>query len=143
MLKIAQESNEVTNMNVKDLKWYVYYHSMNSQEIKTFNIFNHGGFRDDVEKYLKKYKDKEEFTEKLKGSLMYYFWSKCEWEVVITPWVGNRNTKDIKIDVYDQVMNNWDIFVDYVYNSKIRRPRKNTQKKNQKRIKKQNGEEYG
>ena len=111
-------------MKVADLKWYVYYHHWNGNEIKTFNIFNHCGFRDDVEKYLKKYKDKEEFAEKLKGSLMYYFWSKCEWEIVITPWVGNRNTKDIKIDVYDQVMNNWDIFVDYVYNSKVRRPRK-------------------
>ncbi len=115
-------------MNVKDLKWYVYYHNVNSQVIKTYNIFNHCGFVQDIEKYFKKYKNKEEFAKKLKSSLMYYFWSKAEWEVLIYPWCGGRNTKEIKIDVYDQVMNNWDIFVDYVWNSKIHRPRK---KKNQ------------
>ena len=111
-------------MNVKNLRWYVYYHDWNDNKIKTFNIFNHGGFNEDVEKYLKKYKDKDEFAERLKSSLMYYFWSKCEWEVVITPWISRKNTEDIKIDVYDQVMNNWEIFLDYVWNSKIHRPRK-------------------
>ena len=124
MLRIVQESDEVKHMNVKDLKWNVYYHSVNSQVIKTYNIFNHRSFVQDIEKYFKKYKNKDEFAEKLKSSLMYYFWSKAEWEVLIYPWCGGRNTKEIKIDVYDQVMNNWDIFVDYVWNSKIHRPRK-------------------
>lgn len=111
-------------MNVKDLKWNVYYHSINSKEIKTFNIFEHGGFNHDVEKYLKKYKNKEEFADKLKSSLMYYFWCKSEWEIIISPWCGGRGTEDIKVDVYEQVMSNWEIFVDYVWNSKIHRPRK-------------------
>lgn len=39
-----------------------------------------------------------------------------QWEVVIGPWCGDRGTKEIKVDVYMQVMNNWDIFVDYVWN---------------------------
>ncbi len=111
-------------MSVKDLKWYVYYHNINSQEIETFNVFDHSGFRQDVEKYLTKSKNKEEFAEHLRGSLFYYYCSKSEWEIIISPWCGGRGTKDIKIDVYDQVMNNWDVFVDYCWNSKIRRPRK-------------------
>lgn len=111
-------------MSVKDLKWFVYYHDSNLQEIKTFNIFKHSSFYKDVEEYLKRYKDKEEFAERLKRSLMYYFWSKSEYEVIISPWCGGRNTEDIKIDVYNQVMNNWDVFLDYVWNSKIHRPRK-------------------
>jgi hypothetical protein len=140
-------------MNVKDLKWNVYCGDVNGNKIKTYNIFKHGGFSADVEKYLKKYKDKEEFAEKLKRSLMYYFWSKSEWEVVITEWVPHVTMEELdrlnterektlkeynrephslyvnpdvaeKIDVYDQVMNNWDIFLDYCWNSKIHRPRK-------------------
>lgn len=111
-------------MSAKKIEWFVYYHNMNAQEIQAFNIFNHGSFRVDVEKYLKKYKDKEEFAERLKRSLMYYFWSKSEYEVIISPWCGARDTKDIKIDIYNQVMNNWDIFLDYVWDSKVRRPRK-------------------
>ena len=42
---------------------------------------------------------------------MYYFWSKCEWEVLISPWVGG-NDEEIKVDVAWQIMNNWDVFVD-------------------------------
>ena len=140
-------------MDVKDLKWYVYYHDFNGKKIKKFNIFNHCGFRNDVETYLKKYKDKDEFAEHLRRSLFYYYGSKSEWEIVITSWVPHITTSEldrlnaereetlkkygrepyslyvnpdvaIKIDVYNQVMNNWEIFLDYVWNSKIHRPRK-------------------
>lgn len=135
------------------LKWYVYECKFNSNKIKVYNIFDHCSFNADVVKYLKKYKDKEEFAEKLKGSLMYYFWSKCEWEIILSSWPTyisvdelnrlNEESEEIKekykreprrlnvnletkqkIDVYSQVMNNWDVFLDYVWNSKTRRPRK-------------------
>ena len=37
-----------------------------------------------------------------------------------------KEGKDVKIDVYRQVMNNWDIFLDYVWSAKpIRRIRHN------------------
>ena len=88
------------------------------------NIFNHWKFKEDTEKNLKKIRNKEEFAEKLRRDLMYYFWSKSEYELILSPWCGGRDTKDIKIDIYDQVMNNWEIFLDYVWNSKIHRPRK-------------------
>lgn len=115
-------------MNVKDLKWIVYYHNMNTQTIQPFNVFNHSSFCEDVEKHFKKYKDKEEFAEHLRHSLIYYYWSKSEWEIIISPWCGGRSTKDIKVDVYNQVTNNWDVFLDYVWNSKIHRPRKQRSK---------------
>lgn len=100
------------------MKWIVYYHDINRDKIDTYNVFKHGRFREDVIKAIKKYKNKDEFAEQLKSELQFYFWSKAEWEIVISPWVGGKNTKSIKIDVYDQVMNNWEIFVDYVWNNK-------------------------
>lgn len=100
------------------MKWNVFYHDINRDKIGTYNIFKHGGFREDVKNAIKKYKDKDEFAEQLKKELMYYFWAKCEWEIILSPWVGGRNTKDIKIDVYDQVMLNWDVFLDYVWDNK-------------------------
>ena len=69
----------------------------------------------------KKHKTKEAFAEALRRSLMYYFWSKCEWEVLISPWCGSKKNETIKVDVYWQVMNNWDHFLDYVWNAKRRR----------------------
>lgn len=47
---------------------------------------------------------------------MYYFWSKSQYEVLILPWVGKAD--DIKIDIYDQVMMNWDKFSEYVWTNK-------------------------
>lgn len=101
---------------MENLVWKAYYHSMSGHEIRPFNIFEHGRFREEVRKLLLKCTEKEAFAEVLRRSLFYYYCSKCEWEVVIGPWCGDRGTKEIKVDVYMQVMNNWDIFVDYVWN---------------------------
>ncbi len=76
---------------------------------------------EDLQKHYKKQKTKEAFAEALRRSLMYYFWSKCEWEVLISPWCGSKKNEAIKVDVYWQVMNNWDHFLDYVWNAKRRR----------------------
>lgn len=133
-----------------NLKWNVFRRDVNKNKIVIFNIFDHWKFNEDVQKSLKKFKDKDEFAEHLRRDLMYYFWSKYEYEVVITsfpPYI-KMNELDrlndervshkekynrepicldtnleigIKIDIYTQVMNNWDIFLDYVWNSKKRR----------------------
>ena len=129
------------------LEWNVYVHDFNKKEIKIFNIFNHGRFLEDVVKDLKKYTIKEEFAEKLRGNLFYYYGSKCEWEVVITSWVPHITISELnrlneerektlkkynrepyslyvnpdvskKVCVYSQVMLNWDLFVDYVWSHK-------------------------
>ena len=97
------------------MKWFVYYHSWNSNKITTFNIFDHYRFTADVEKALSRCRTKDEFAKQLKRDLFYYFGSKCEWEVVIKPWVGDKNNEGIKVDVYEQVMLNWDVFLDYVW----------------------------
>lgn len=100
------------------MKWNVYFHNYNKNEIEPYNIFNHSCFTYEVKQAIKKYKDKDTFAEKLKIKLAYYFWSKCEWEIIISPWIGKKESCNEKIDVYDQVMLNWDIFVDYVWNNK-------------------------
>ena len=104
-----------------DLVWNVVYHDINADRIKVYNIFKHGGFMEDLQKHYKKHKTKEAFAEALRRSLMYYFWSKCEWEILISPWCGSKKNEAIKVDVYWQVMNNWDHFLDYVWNAKRRR----------------------
>lgn len=129
------------------LEWNVYRHSVNSKKIEQFNIFEHGRFLEDVKKDLKKCETKEEFADKLRGNLAYYYWAKCEHEIVISSFpvrikkeeFGRLNTEfkrdseryghepcsmwvcpDVgeKVDVYEQVRLNWDIFVDYVWSYK-------------------------
>ena len=104
------------------LKWYAYYESWNDREIKPFNIFDHGGLLEDLQKAAKKVhiredipEEKEEFLKTLKRDLMYYYWSKCEWEIILSAWIRSDRVKEVKIDVYDQVMNNWHVFSEYVW----------------------------
>ena len=44
---------------------------------------------------------------------MYHFWSKCEWEIIITDWPTSGKVEE-KIDAFDQVMLNWPIFCAYI-----------------------------
>lgn len=125
--------------------WNVFIQRVNTRKIEPYNIFEHISFKKDVEVALATAKDKAEFAEKLKRELRYYFWSKCEWEVIITDWPTHVSVEEVarldkeildyvdkwgkkpyslsvnlpvasKVDVYDQVMLNWEVFVDYVWN---------------------------
>ena len=101
----------------KKLEWNVYRYDVNAKKIYVFNIFEHGSFI----KYFrqlcntpKKEMTREYFNKKLKNELMFYFWSKCEHEIIVAPWIGSDDAA-IKVDIYDQVMNNWEHFSDYVW----------------------------
>lgn len=90
------------------MKWNVYHYDINANKIKTFNIFDHYSFREYVKQAAKKYKYRETFEDQLKRELMYYFWCKSEYELVIEitednrifliPWCGCRNPEEVKIE---------------------------------------------
>ena len=117
-------------------------------EICPLNIFEYNyKFLEDLLTAKRKYKDNfEEFADYVRKSLQYYYWSKSEYETVITTWPPyieseelNRLNKEkhereirnrpfyrdavnlatrYKIDIYTQVMMNWDRFIDYIWNNK-------------------------
>ena len=103
------------------IEWYVYYYDVNRKKINTYNIFHHSSFKKEFSVLLKCDLTKEVFADQLRHILMYYFWSKCEWETVLKPWVGDMNIGR-KIDVYNQVMLNWDKFVAYCWSFKSEKP---------------------
>lgn len=100
-----------------NLEWNVFYYDFNAKEIKVSNVFKHDRYRNDVEELLHKCKNIEEFSDKLRSTTMYYFWSKREWETVIYPWVGDEKAAK-KIDVFWQLQNNWDRFIEYLWEVK-------------------------
>lgn len=97
------------------MEWNVFYHNFNSDKIVTYNVFDHGRFREDVDTAFKQCKTKEEFAKKVQRALSYWFWAKAEWETVIMPWCGSKSNKGLKVDVYQQIMWNWDRFLDYLW----------------------------
>lgn len=101
------------------LKWNVYIGNFNSKEIEIHNIFDHCRFWEDCIKNKKKNKNnKEEFVKQLRTDLQYYYWCKCEWEVTIHHFPESKRMKDKKVDVYQQVIMNWDRFIDYLWDNK-------------------------
>lgn len=129
------------------MTWNVFRENINRKEIVKYNIFNHGGFANEVDELLKEDVSRDEFDEKLRMILFYYFGSKAEYEVVISSWpvyidkaeLNRLNTEyeeynkkwdhypykinvspevGKKVSVYDQVMMNLDQFVDYVWSNK-------------------------
>lgn len=100
------------------LEWNVIVHDINQDRIRVYNVFSHSGFVNDITKYVKQRKTREEFSELVRKSLMYYFWSKCEWEILIKPLCGSRNNDEEKVDVYWQIMTNWERFIDYLWENR-------------------------
>lgn len=100
-----------------EFEWYVFINDdFNGKGIGKFNVFNSVKFKRgllDIKKRLKKNPSLDCKSE-IEKELMYCFWGKCEYEVVI----GSLFSKDIsdfdKIDIYDQVMLNFDKFAEYV-----------------------------
>jgi len=126
------------------LVWNVYDYHFSVPELRIFNVFNHESFLDSVEKLLAKDMPKEEFPELLRRQALYYYWSKTEWECIITdtnPQICRNElcrllsecyeqlpkskptprhfcinlVNSYKLDIYSQIMLNWDEFVDYVW----------------------------
>ena len=100
----------------KPLRWMVYVGDFNRKEIKAHNIFNHYRFYQDCRKNYKRNKDRAAFEEQLRKDLMYSYWSKCEWEVIVQHWPPNGVEE--KIDCYDQIRMNWNAFTDYVWRNR-------------------------
>lgn len=64
-------------------------------------------------KRKRKYTVDELVEMELRHKCQYYFWAKCEYEVVVTGWPDTEVEK--KIDVYTQLDNNWEIFRNLVF----------------------------
>ena len=103
--------------NNVDLEWNVFVPDINKRKIKVFNIFNYISYKQEIVELLNHRDDYtlKEFREKVKLSTMYYYWCKCEWEILIAPWICDFDKESIKIDVYKQLEINWNHYIKYLW----------------------------
>lgn len=107
---------------VEELEWYVLLYPMSTRsyydaKAEKFNLFCHMRFVADIKKALKRSKSYDEFRDEVRKCAMYYFWSKCEYEIVIYPWPRHDTDKGEKIDVFKQLEPNLDAFCWYIITS--------------------------
>lgn len=109
------------------LKWYVKDYNCNARKIEDYDILK---YREDcIKKMKKKCKTKNEFVEELRKELMYHYWSKAEYElivtktengrIILTPWCGCSNPEEVAIDVTDDTTFDWKGFADKHIQSQI------------------------
>ena len=104
---------------MKSMCWNVKYFNYNAKQVEDYNVVAY--MKDRIKELKKKYKTKEEFSEYFNTSMMSKYWSRCEWELIIEiendrvilyPWVGMTNPKNVAIDVTDDNNFDWKIFAE-------------------------------
>lgn len=101
-------------MRVKNsnLEWNVFIHDFNSDKIIKYNVLYN--VAEKLHKAVKKgqVNDKATLKEWLKNELMYHYWSRCEYEILVSGLFSKAN--DFKMDAWDQIEINLDNVVEYV-----------------------------
>lgn len=102
----------------KELVWKVFICDFNSRNIKTYNVFDNSRFLDglkSIKKQMKKEKiqNKTWFADEIVKKAMNAFWSKSEYEIIMTSVYENAN--DCKVDIFTQLSINLTQFVDYIW----------------------------
>lgn len=126
-----------------NLFYYVYVENINKRKIEKYNVLN-DSIIDEIKDRTKDCTDKKQFAEAVEHIIMYNYWSRSECEIILTDWPPHISPDELvrlnnevdkyekeygrepysmcvnlkneeKIDVYDQVMMNWNIFIDYVW----------------------------
>lgn len=107
--------------NNKQLSWLVKNYDCNRNIIENYDVLK---YREEfIKKLKKKNENKEMFSELLRREMMYYYWSRAEYElilrvtdegrIILAPWVGCSNPKEVEIDVTDDTDFDWKGFSEY------------------------------
>ena len=101
------------------LSWKVKIFDCNAQKIKDYDILK-GHYKDFVKKLKKKCTTKEEFSEAMNREMMWMFWARAEWELILEldedghiwlePWVGCREPEAVRIDITENTDFDWQGF---------------------------------
>lgn len=99
----------------KPLSWKVKNFDCNADKIEDYDILK---YREDfIKKLKKKCETKEEFSKKMCREMMWSYWSKAEYEliirltddgrVVLLPWCGSRDPEGEAVDVTEDTTFDW------------------------------------
>ena len=92
----------------KHIPFYVIIDNVNRQDFERHDVMPYlVSCYDDAKKRKEQPKTYEEFKAFVKGKSMYMFFARCQYELVLKPWVGHSNER--KVDVHWQLMHNLDL----------------------------------
>ncbi len=102
------------------IKLFVKHYNCNAVKIEDYDVLKHREL--EIKKLKKKCATKDEFAETLRREFMWRFWSKAEWElivtktddgsIILTPWCGCADPDGCSIDVTNDNSFDWSGFAD-------------------------------
>lgn len=96
--------------------WNVFIEDMNQKRIIVYNVFDHSGFLNDCNlAWEVSNNDFSKFKNYVETSMLYFYWRRCEWEIIISDFPPCNTFKEKKTDVYEQIKINWNIFIEYLW----------------------------
>lgn len=104
-----------TNMTSRPAVWIVKWYDFNAGKIMDCDIIKHQEVK--IKQLKKQCQTKEEFAERMRRELIWRYWSKSEYELIIEldsdgrvwliPWCGCRDPEQARIDVSDRNDFDW------------------------------------
>jgi hypothetical protein len=104
----------------KPLSWKVKNYLCNSNKIWDYDVLEYR--EEQIKKLKKKWTTKEEFAEAMRSEMMWMYWCRAEYEVIVEidedkiwlkPWVGCADPESVKIDVTDDNSFDWRRFAEF------------------------------
>ena len=102
------------------MKWTVKNYNCNKDKIEDYDLFPY--FETFLRELKKKKKTKEEFAKEIRSELMYHFWSRAQYELIVEirendriyllPWCGCSDIEAAAIDVTDDKDFDWKGFAE-------------------------------
>lgn len=102
-------------MAKKDLEWYAIREDFNTHRLEYINVL--AGYKDEIKKRIKREKitTYEAFKESIRIMLMSRFWSRAEYEVLVSGLFTREEDKYVyKVDVWYQLEPNLDRICEYI-----------------------------
>ena len=109
------------------LTWKVKNYCYNSSTIWDCDILKYREAQ--IKKLKKQCSTKEEFADAIRREMMWQYWSRCEYELIIEidednriwigPWIGSCHPEEVKIDVTDDTDFDWRGFAEKHISSQI------------------------
>lgn len=104
-------------MKVKNVKleWYVLMWDSNTKKVVNYNVLDNELIQILHKEIVKKktMTNYEQLKETVKRWRMYYYWSKCECEILVSGWPAEEDEFE-KIDAWRQIEMNLDRMCEYI-----------------------------
>lgn len=88
--------------------FYVINEDFNARKMKPYDIMPY--LIETYQKEKKKPTTREEFKKFITNESMYMWWSRSQYEIILTNWPGQSYTE--KWDIHDQIMMNLEVITD-------------------------------